>query len=72
LKTTSRITPRPAACSASTSFTKLLLMGPTFRRRTIARMRTVETVRAVTPVVSQTSSLHARRHILFVKGYYRQ
>ena len=47
-------------------------MGALLGRHTIVRMRTVEAVRAVTPVVSKTSSRDARRHILIVKGHYRQ
>src|SRR6516225_1657806 len=38
----------------------------------IARMRTVETVWAVTPIVSQTKSLDICRHILIVEGHHRQ
>jgi hypothetical protein len=35
-------------------------------------MRTVETVRAVTPVVSQIPSFHGRWHILVVKSHHRE
>ncbi|MBV8352202.1 MAG: hypothetical protein JOZ21_08015 [Verrucomicrobia bacterium] len=52
--------------------TKFILMGPSLWLHTIARMRTVEAVWAVTPIVSQTAGLNAGRYILIVKGHHWQ